>query len=279
MESFGSIPARIRYLEQVVASRRRPNPGLPTAVGATIGRVLIVESDRVYGDVLLSLVQSLFVSATFSLKASLAEADADIGEQAADLVIANPIAGGGDLLAALPRWRLATGCRVLLVAMRPPAALLAVMSEGPATGIFDRAAGATADLRLAIDDVGHGNSHISPYVLERLFAECISPRSLFGSLTSTERMVLGVIGDGSDDNVAANRLSMTPLGVKSIRQKLHRKLGVQHRGELQLRAAELGFVIQTPFGCLRPGLAALIDARVAARDGRSPRRTSTPHAA
>jgi hypothetical protein len=42
-----------------------------------------------------------------------------------------------------------------------------------------------------------------------------------------------------------------------VRRGLHRKLGVQHRGELVRVAAQKGFVRFTPDGVERPGFALL----------------------
>ena len=52
-------------------------------------------------------------------------------------------------------------------------------------------------------------------------------------------------------------LGLSPSTVSTVRRELHRKLGVQHRGDLVRAAAQSGFVHFTPTGVVRPGFALL----------------------
>ena len=69
--------------------------------------------------------------------------------------------------------------------------------------------------------------------------------------------MLSVIGDGCDDLAAAGQLGLSPATISTVRRALHRKLGVQHRGELVRMAAQKGYVRFTPAGVERPGFGLL----------------------
>ena len=59
---------------------------------------------------------------------------------------------------------------------------------------------------------------------------------------------------------AASKLGLSPATIGTVRRNLHRKLGIQHRGELVRIAAQNGFVRFTPAGIVRPGFALLVAA-------------------
>jgi hypothetical protein len=65
-------------------------------------------------------------------------------------------------------------------------------------------------------------------------------------------------------------LGSTSSTISTIRRRLHRKLGLHHKGELVQHAARLGFVRFNREGVVRPGFAQLR----AAYDARRPRKRS-----
>jgi DNA-binding NarL/FixJ family response regulator len=105
--------------------------------------------------------------------------------------------------------------------------------------------------------VAAGSRYWSPAVARRMRQVAAAPSALFRILTAFEQLVLSVIGDGCDDVEAARRLGLSPSTISTVRRGLHRKLGVQHRGELVRVAAQQGFVRFTPDGVERPGFALL----------------------
>jgi DNA-binding NarL/FixJ family response regulator len=56
-------------------------------------------------------------------------------------------------------------------------------------------------------------------------------KALHRILTAAEQAILGGIGDGSDDQTAAERLNRAATNIGEQRRNLHRKLGL-HKGEL-----------------------------------------------
>jgi DNA-binding NarL/FixJ family response regulator len=87
-------------------------------------------------------------------------------------------------------------------------------------------------------------------------------------LTANEKLVLTIIGDGSDDRAAAERLGISSASVLAVRRALHRKLKLQHRGELIRAAHTLGYVRFIGGAVVRAGLELMIGAR-ASRPPRS----------
>jgi DNA-binding CsgD family transcriptional regulator len=79
-------------------------------------------------------------------------------------------------------------------------------------------------------------------------------------LSATEHLIFAVIGDGSDDQVAADQLNLRPSTIQSVRRELHRKLGIQHKGDLVRLAVLHGYVRFTAEGVQRPGFSSLFAA-------------------
>ena len=73
------------------------------------------------------------------------------------------------------------------------------------------------------------------------------------ALTDKEQMVLSVIGDGSDDQQAGEKLALSPHTVNTHRKAVMGKLGLHHKGQLMLYALQQGYVQITPNGIYHPG--------------------------
>jgi DNA-binding CsgD family transcriptional regulator len=73
------------------------------------------------------------------------------------------------------------------------------------------------------------------------------------ALTDKEQVVLSVIGDGSDDGEASERLGLSAQTVGTHRKAIMRKLSLHHKGQLMLHALQQGFVRVTPTGVYYPG--------------------------
>jgi DNA-binding NarL/FixJ family response regulator len=123
-----------------------------------------------------------------------------------------------------------------------------------------------------LQTIAGGEYYWSQTILERMRAAPTTGVPHPRLLTTCEQLVLSVIGGGADNATAARELGMSIGTVSSIRRDLHRKLGVQHRGELMRVAAQNGFVQFTPFGIVRPGYALL----TAAHNARKAKRSLAP---
>ena len=71
----------------------------------------------------------------------------------------------------------------------------------------------------------------------------------FGTLL----MVLSIIGDGSDDQQAAERLGISPHTVNTHRKAITAKLKLHHKGQLMLYAVQHGYIWVTGANVYYPG--------------------------
>ncbi|MGH7957580.1 MAG: hypothetical protein ACREH8_11310, partial [Opitutaceae bacterium] len=79
-------------------------------------------------------------------------------------------------------------------------------------------------------------------------------------LTTTEQLVLGAIGDGSDDDTAAALLGMTISTVQSHRRGIYSTLRLHDQWDLVCAAERYGFTRFIRGGCARIGFSLLLHA-------------------
>jgi DNA-binding NarL/FixJ family response regulator len=227
---------------------------------AEIRSVLILKADRLYADNLRQLVLTILPHATVKHTASIANAALALAKEPVDLLITGVgLSLDGDVLDLLsshtgPRGRVR---RVLVVTAHREGRALAALRTLPIDGVFDSAIESSEQFKAAVRVVISGKRYWSASVLDRMHRDHLGPNSLFRRLTGFEQLMLSILGDGSDDISAARELGLSPSTVSTVRRQLHRKLGVQHRGELVRVAAQHGFVRFTPGGVLRPGFTML----------------------
>ena len=221
---------------------------------------LILEPDKIYADALRRLSLSVLTKATVRIAASVDEAQRALATFPADLLITGvgpSLAGDGlDFIA---------GCtevpsrldRVLVVTTHREHRQLMVLRQLPVQGVFDSASESCDQFVAALRLVAAGGVYWSRTFLDLLHRPAGETHSLFILLTAAEQLVLAIVGDGSDDAAAARELGLSPATISTVRRNLHRKLGVQHRGELVRIAAQTGFVRFTPAGVIRPGFGLL----------------------
>jgi DNA-binding NarL/FixJ family response regulator len=236
-----------------------------------IREVLIVKPDRLCADQLRQSTLRAFPSANIRIAASIERATRLIEAINVDLLLCGTEAArDGDLLdfisacAASP----AHARSVLVVTTHCEDRVLAALRSLQVHGVLDSSIDPPEQLMTALCLVGGGQRYWSPNLVERLQRYHLGPNSLFRLLTAAEQLVLSIIGDGCDDLAAAEKLRLSPSTISTVRRELHRKLGVQHRGELVRVAAQNGFVRFTPHGVVRPGFSLL----AAACPGRPARR-------
>lgn len=269
-----------------VPTTRALGPALPARqapplTSARAGqRVIIWKTDQFHADTLRRATQSVWPSATIQHARRASEVTATMATGLVDLLLTGLSSEEGDVLDFLsanlagPR----PIRRVLIVTDRPDQHALAVLRTLPIAGVFDTASEDSAQFERALRAIVSDGAYWSPSVVAYLTRQCLSPHSLYRQLTPTERLVLAVLGDGSDDKVAANRLGLRPATILSIRRDLYRKLGVHHRGELMRVAAQSGLVRFTPEGVKQSGFAIVLTAWQAQkkrRDGEAAAADST----
>jgi DNA-binding NarL/FixJ family response regulator len=239
--------------------------------------VLILKADRLCAEALRTLTQSALPKANVVLAHSIEEAEAIVARQTHDLLVTGAGASlAGDMLDFLSRH---TGegrriRRALVVTSHLEQRTISALRAMAVHGVFDSASDRPEDYTRAVQAVAGGRRYWSASILDAFTRLWAGGNSLFRLLTTSEQMVLAVVGDGCDDERAAQLLGLSAATVSTVRRELHRKLGVQHRGELIRVAAQHGFVRFTKSGVIRPGFG-LLSAAYAARRGK---RGPVPHA-
>jgi DNA-binding NarL/FixJ family response regulator len=257
------MPAQFR---RQASPPHEPPPFAPVAPASTSGglvsRVLILNSNRLVGELLAQTLRAVFVTVTTTLVASLAGVDNALATEPADLVITEISASDGDACDRIPSWSAANrrGGRTLVVTTHKEPVVLLTLANLPISGVFDVANEGLDDFGAACASVVQGESYWSPTIRNVMSDYDQQYGEVYRLLSPNERMVLGVIGDGCDDVDAAKTLPFTPATIRTIRGRLHRKLNLRHKGELIACAAAHGFVIRTSYGVQRPGLADLVAA-------------------
>lgn len=244
---------------------------MDTTPCAAVESVVILKSDRLYADVLRQHVRHEFPRARINLEVSVEGAARALAAEPCDFLVTGLGATvEGDVLDLLARRGRSRGVarRVLVVTARTEFRVLAALKSLGVDGVFDSEAEPPDRLRVVLRTVAGGTLCWSPTIVEHMRRVGSSSNAWFRMLTAFEQIVLSVVGDGSDDSVAARELGLSPATVSTVRRELHRKLGVQHRGELVRVAAQQGFVRFTPDGVVRPGFALLSAAYRARRTKR-----------
>lgn len=148
--------------------------------------------------------------------------------------------------------------RILVVSGRQDEHLKHMLKSSPITGYYDSNFEAIYNLENAIRTVYDGGTYFSPTFQQRV--PVMKGRVVLAQLlTSAEMQVFAIIGDGSDDEQAAERLGIKAATAHCHRQRIMRKLGVQTRVELMRTAIQRGVVRITPDRVFRPGCEPQVD--------------------
>lgn len=234
--------------------------------------VLILKSDRLYAEALRQYTLHVFPAARVLVAWSFDSAKNLLASEPVDFLITGIGATmDNDVLDLLAQRspRTCRGQRVLVVTVRREYRVLAALRGLAIDGVFDSASERPGEFVTALRTISKGRRYWSQSVLDHMQKLGASSTALFRLLTVFEQVVLSVIGDGCDNTVAARTLKLSPATVSTVRRELHRKLGVQHRGELVRVAAQHGFVRFTSAGVVRPGfgiMCAAYEARRAKRE-------------
>jgi DNA-binding NarL/FixJ family response regulator len=278
---FSGLPDRLRSYGKItptVLGRRlagAKTEAMEAFLSPRATRVLILKADRIYAAILRQYAERALSPAHVTIAGTVATASGILRRDTIDLFVTGlgdtPEGDALDLIAACKRKPFRAR-KVLVVTMRRDFRARAVLYSLPIDGILDSAVDPPSALQHALEAVAGGSRYWSPAVNRWMRHMATAPTALLHMLTPFEQLVLSVIGDGCDDDEAAERTGLRPATISTVRRDLHRKLGVQHRGELVRVAAQKGFVRFTPDGVERPGFA-LLSAAYQPRESR--RRSNT----
>jgi DNA-binding NarL/FixJ family response regulator len=235
-----------------------------------IRSVVILKSDRLFAEMLRHTAAAVFPHARISVAATVDAAALTLRNEPADIFVTGVGASlEGDVIELLARSTgNALADHVLVVTSRREYRVLSCLRSLDIDGVFDSSRELPENFAHALRTIATGGRYWSASILQHMH-QMGTAGSHFRLLTTSEQRVLAVVGDGCDDIVAARELGLSPATVSTIRRELHRKLGVQHRGELVRVAAQNGFVRFTPVGIVRPGFGMLSAAYQARKQKRT----------
>ena len=241
--------------------------------------VVILKSDRLFAEMLRHSALRVFPNAVVNVATSVEMAEGLLRSKPDVFVTGVGASMEGDVLELLGQSVQAgpLANRILVVTSRREYRVLSCLRALDVDGVFDSSRESQENLASALRAVAVGSRYWSASILQHMqnLGQLGAAGSHFRLLTACEQLVLSVVGDGCDDTVAARELGLSPSTVSTVRRELHRKLGVQHRGELVRVAAQNGFVRFTPAGVVRPGftmLAAAYHARKSKRSVSAPKK-------
>jgi DNA-binding NarL/FixJ family response regulator len=241
--------------------------GEPIPLG-NIQRVVIGKWDALYAEALRMACAQAFPTAAIEVCRRGAEVLAALRARPADFALLGLTfvdVDGVDVLHAIRAEALAR--RVLVVSGRKDEHSLQALRAAPFDGFFDPFAESVESLVAVLQLVASGSGYVSASLRRELLAQR-QAGVLAGRLTPTELQVFCVIGDGSDDREAAERLGMRESTVQTHRRNIMRKLDVGTSAKLVREAVRLGVVqIKSDGQIVRPGFAVLSAARTARRPG------------
>ena len=232
---------------------------LVTAVGEplaleSIARVVIGKWDALYADALRMACSRAFPAVEIHVARRGEDLLHELRARRADFVLLGLTfvdLDGVDVLHAIAKEQLAR--RVLIVSGRKDEHSFQTLRHAAFDGFFDPFVETVDSLIDVLRIVAGGQGYLSPS-LRREFTTQRSVGILAPRLTPAELQVFCVIGDGTDDLEAAERLGISVATVQTHRRNIMRKLEVPTSAKLVREAVRLGVVQIKPDGqIVRPG--------------------------
>lgn len=224
-----------------------------------IDSVLVVKHDRLYAHFIEQTILSSISEARCCVVHRIREADQLLAQQKFDLVVTGVDDTQGDVFEWIARLRAQRSlhCRILIITDKSSAHVAALARTLGVAGVFDSASDRPANLSEAMLQISMGRTYWSPSLRLSSTANYRDPHGL-RLLTPTERLVLSILSDGSDDKTAGETLGLRTVSGQSVRKRIHGKLGIRQKGELVRIAAQHGFVRFTHAAVIRVGLGQLL---------------------
>ncbi len=235
-------------------TKPRPTSSVVNLSHGDIGRIVTVHQDRVLLEILGHALETEFPNAILEGAASIQELQSKLTHEPADLLVISASLPGEDAFSALAALK--QTCpqqRMLFVTTRCDYLIVQTLRSLGARGAIDTTTDDMACLRQALRRVAAGQTYWSANLQPMLRGSSPSI-AILRHLTPMEMYLFAILGDGCSDGVAASMLDLSEQSVHSYRKRLHRKLGIQHKGDLVTRAFQYGLVRATPDGVERPGL-------------------------
>ena len=216
---------------------------------STTPRMVVLKGDRLYGDLICRQIKELWPNAVVQVFQRGLDALDAIQAAMPDLFITGVKIDDMDGLEHLEPF-IDRPLPILIVTSRMDARTLALLRGVRFDGIYDGWVEGWGNLPTALAKV---LVH-QPYVSSSFVPHLQEKKSLtLDALTPKEQMVLSVIGDGSDDQEAGDKLCLTVRTVNTYRKTIMAKLGLHHKGQLMVYALQQGYVHVNHRGIQYPG--------------------------
>lgn len=222
-------------------------------------RAVVLKWDRLYGDMIRRQVWDVWPRAVVRVFQRGLDALAAIQESTPDLFIAGVKIEDMDGLEHLEPF-VDSSLPILIVTSRPDSRTFKMLREVRYDGLYDGVSEGLERLPTALRQVIQHHLYVSPSFLPFLQER----KSItLDELTEREQVVLSVIGDGSDNRQASERLGIAPRTVGTHRESIMRKLNIHQVGQLMLYALQHGYVLVTARGIFHPGFQRILLGRPA----------------
>ncbi len=223
----------------------------PPAGPANVTTILIVEQNRIHAEALSLVCGECFPRAGVQMHRRATDALAALRRQRADILVMGlsfEDMDGVELLARVNQGRLAA--HTLIISSQWEEHILLSLRTARFEGAVDTASESLEAVRRALELVMRGEGYIST-PLRRFLIDDLPATRAARDLTAAELRVLRVIGDGSDNQEAAEKLGLSIATVQTHRRNIMRKLRVSTSAKLVRESVRLGLVRISPVASAR----------------------------
>jgi DNA-binding NarL/FixJ family response regulator len=212
-------------------------------------RIVVLKSDLLYGDLICQQIKEIWRNATVQVFQRGLDALEAIQAVMPDLFITGVKIEDMDGLEHLEPF-ITRALPILILTSRTDARTFSLLRTIRYDGIYDGLAEGLGNLRKVMERVMAKEHYVSPTFVQHLKKPKSNKRDI---LTEQEQMILSVIGDGTDNLEAGEKLALSKHTIHSHRKSIMGKLRLHHRGELIIYALQQGYVQVSPNGVYRPG--------------------------
>lgn len=212
-------------------------------------RIVVLKWDRLYGDMIRRQIWDLWPDASVQVFQSGFDALGFIQERTPDLFVAGAKIHDMDGLEHLEPF-VDSDLPILIVTSQKDEQTINLLRTVRYDGLLDGFVEGLDALPTVLRQVIQRRIYVSPTFRDRL--KPVRNITL-DALTPTQRVVLSVIGDGSTDDEASERLGIAPGTVNQHRKAIMAKLKLHHKGQLMLYALQQGYVRVTADNIYYPG--------------------------
>jgi DNA-binding NarL/FixJ family response regulator len=204
--------------------------------------IVIIEDHKLMHDMLAFACRQIFPGAELHVTGEGREGPALCGRVQPDLIFLDLVLPDGDGLALLPQLRaVAPAAKVVALTSFADEFTVHRVLHANVQGFIAKNEQPLDQLKSAIETVLAGGQYLSPIVDRIKAALRADPTSFDKVLSEHEQRLLGLFGEGLDNEAIAARLDLSINTVKVHRRNILGKLNLHSTPELMHYALEKGF--------------------------------------